>query len=1001
MPAGSTIVGRIAVKVVPDTSKFKEQAQAGIERAERGLKATVHAKLDTNSLKRSAIAAIREINNENKTIGARKIKFRATIDTGNFRSVVRDARRELQRIANEGALKFDVDKLDVAQAKLTLDRDSLDDIERQLDRWRKRVSPIKVEVEPNLDGIAIASARLAILSRPRKVDLIPVVNSAASAKAATALAALSGARVVSTYLDDMTDALSRLDKSVPSISAITVAIGGLAALSLTAASNTFAIVNSLASIVPAALALPGILGGIAIGVGVTVAALKDFNQVFPDVKRAFSEMQDLISENFWAKAEAPMRRMLDELLPALASGFEKTATALGGYFAGIGDGIRSILVSKLGSMFDDLNESIEIATKGTGALVGIITTLGSVGAGYLPRLAKWFVDVTERFNAFLSAAAGDGRLVGWIDTAIVALRDLGRVLFNVGKIIGDIGQAALAAGGSSLSVMADTLERVAAITAGAQFQSNLTMVFRAAHEAMSQIGTISGPALVNLFETMSVTLAKALPLVGSIIGTLVEGLANAMSNPIFQGALVGLFEGLLAAAVALAPAIEPVFLALSAILPVVGELAKVIAPLLAEVLTHLSQALVLLAPHVAALIPLLGAGLLAAVKVLGPVLVDIARYISVLIWRFREWWESGDETRTKLSTAFAAIIAAAKSVRDYWVETLWPAVSTVFSDIRDLIERVWADISEAFSTGEGDSKASLDGITEALRSLGRFLATWAEAFVVTLGVYVKLATVLWDTFGRDLFETAREQFGNILGVVTGILGVLEGVLNVFTGALTGDWSRAFEGIRQITGSNMRLTQNLLDIGWEAIKLVFKLGWAAVKQNTLDAVLGLPRIAREALSNIGTVLVDAGRRLIQGFINGIGEKFRDVRSKLSELTGLLPDWKGPANKDKVLLEDAGRLVMDGFISGLESRYDAVRRSLKGLSSDVAGTSFATPGVALPGVSGGAAAALNGRLAGVESSPMQQNVLNYYAAAGSSLNAEEDLFAAASRTRMVGW
>jgi phage-related protein len=152
-----------------------------------------------------------------------------------------------------------------------------------------------------------------------------------------------------------------------------------------------------------------------------------------------------------------------------------------------------------------------------------------------------------------------------------------------------------------------------------------------------------------------------------------------------------------------------------------------------------------------------------------------------------------------------------------------------------------------------------------------------------------------------------------------------------------------------------------------------------------------------------VLLSAGRDLIDGLLAGITGAFGKVRDKLGELTGMLPDWKGPAPVDKVLLFDAGSLIIKGLINGMESQYDGVKKSLTGLTKDIGSTLIDSPtmaGVASPRRAAGMAAAL---AASAEGGPqvIVEKTFVYNAAPGSSINAEEDLFAAAGRTRMAGW
>lgn len=67
--------------------------------------------------------------------------------------------------------------------------------------------------------------------------------------------------------------------------------------------------------------------------------------------------------------------------------------------------------------------------------------------------------------------------------------------------------------------------------------------------------------------------------------------------------------------------------------------------------------------------------------------------------------------------------------------------------------------------------------------------------------------------------------------------------------------------------------------------------------------------------------------------------------------------------------------------------------------MAGTEFGIPGVGQISASGGLTAAVNGALA-ASTGGGSTKVLNYYAAPGSSLGSEEDLFSAAHRARF-GW
>ncbi|MGC5584154.1 hypothetical protein ACPYOC_07385 [Ornithinimicrobium sp. W1665] len=119
---------------------------------------------------------------------------------------------------------------------------------------------------------------------------------------------------------------------------------------------------------------------------------------------------------------------------------------------------------------------------------------------------------------------------------------------------------------------------------------------------------------------------------------------------------------------------------------------------------------------------------------------------------------------------------------------------------------------------------------------------------------------------------------------------------------------------------------------------------------IDRVLGffrnMPGRIVSALGNLSGLLTGAAADVIDGFLGGLRGGFDRVRGELGRLTNLLPDWKGPASKDRSILRGAGQLIIDGFVRGLEDRFGDVRSTLGGLTDEVASTSFESPSIDAP-------------------------------------------------------
>lgn len=112
--------------------------------------------------------------------------------------------------------------------------------------------------------------------------------------------------------------------------------------------------------------------------------------------------------------------------------------------------------------------------------------------------------------------------------------------------------------------------------------------------------------------------------------------------------------------------------------------------------------------------------------------------------------------------------------------------------------------------------------------------------------------------------------------------------------------------------------------WDSIRT----GVVSKTNALISYVRGIPGRIVSSLGNLAGLLRGAGSAVINGFLSGIRAGFDRVRSTLSQLTGMLPDWKGPARVDREILRPSGDLVAGGFEAGFVERFTGRTRAVLG-------------------------------------------------------------------------
>lgn len=1026
MPAGE--VGKLSIKVFPDTKRLRPEIKRALDRIENNLRGRVY--IDP-ILKRSALAAVRrdikhgldgvearigaQLENDNLTHIRQRLNNLNTslnldVDANtqhahqqitHLRQKIEQTKAQLTIGANNTPAKQSLQNLkhqaanleatlklatDSARARGELDalRASIAQMDAVIDVQvdRSRLRHVKHEID-GLEGTATvnadadtgkAAAKLAWLSRPRVAHVRVEVANAGLSAAVAAISRLSGARVVNDGLMRVKDTLANLDRIAVRFAVTAPAVGVAVSAVLAATTAVAGLGKTLGAIAPAALAVPGIFGGIAAGAGVLVVALKDASTVLADLSEPLKQLGQNLSGAFWAQAAAPIRNLVASALPALEGSLTRIAAGFGAWGAAIAN-IGALHISGFEKTFSAAGTAIERAQSGVAAFTDGLLHLGEVGAQYLPALADHFNRLALRFQQWASSGAESGAIAASIKTAVTVAKEFGAVLVQVVGILGAVGQAASQASGGGLTALAGILRNVNAAMSSVGAQRAMITVFAAAREAVAAL--MPGiSAIGDAFAALAPTLGVILPQAGRTLSTAFSALAAAISHPAFQSGLVSFFDGVNKAVQALAPSMPALGAAFGALATTAGQLLAQLGPLAAQLINGLAPIIQKLSPMLEPLITTLGGALLQILQTLTPVIdqlitqllppiIDVVTQIIPLI--------------PQLVEALAPLISALAESLGTTLQALLPSIQVIVQELLPpliaLLAQIVPPLAEVIAKSAEFTALLLEQLGPALEALaplvqitfeaiGTIISTALELIGTTLTAWLQILqgdwSGAWETIRSGTLSVWDSLCTSAATIGSQIVELWRASLNAQVAAARSGWqlivqvhvsawntlrsgcSALWASMQSAVSSAMASISSFISSGWNTAKQITVSAWNSMRSavssgvsSAVSLVSSLPSKAAGALGGVGGILVGAGRSLIQGFINGISSMIGAVKSKLSSLTAMLPSWKGPAARDAVILRPAGRLVLDGFIRGLDDRSGAVQRALGSLTNSLSG------------------------------------------------------------------
>lgn len=338
-----------------------------------------------------------------------------------------------------------------------------------------------------------------------------------------------------------------------------------------------------------------------------------------------------------------------------------------------------------------------------------------------------------------------------------------------------------------------------------------------------------------------------------------------------------------------------------------------------------------------------------------------------------------DETVASISEGMAtaaaplipAFMGAFAIINNVFTNQVMPLLLQIFTGLAPVIEPLVTAVGDAivtFLTAVGDP-AVLNPLRDFFITIAPLIPQIAEALA---DFFIILAD------NADLIAAA---FRITIDIISRLIVVAASVLVFFSGmliALKMGWDGLWAAIRtgaanaaNFARSVWRFTVNFISALIEGFGRVvsnvrdrIRGIWSALKENIINPirdgitsavefVKGLPGRILSAVGDLGSLLYNAGRDILQGLINGVRDMFGSLGDVLSDAAGLIPDWfpgspvkRGPLMVLNQMSTNPGAKTAKLLMEGFNTQMQAFTPALAGVG---VGNVTVRPSIANPPVS----------------------------------------------------
>lgn len=613
-------------------------------------------------------------------------------------------------------------------------------------------------------------------------------------------------------------------------------------------------------------------------------------------------------------------------------------------------------LSKFGSEFgstlaDVMNIPPSVQSKVASGMSKVTSTMSQAFKSGIGVIGQSLSTISDKFGGLSGIAQ---RSFATISSAALkvtggGLSILGKSVSGIGKLMGGLGRMA-----SSLGV---TAAMTSALTAGfmqlfntdpakmgMSFQNMADSIVGGINKITTQIPAMTN-GFADILPQLVSSVSQALPTMMAAVTTALPTLITAITSqmPALSSAFVTVLDSLFSTIPTLLPGLVNAFVTLfssltSQVPTMVGSLMTAFTQVLASLPDIISTSLPQLVGAIGTMFTTIGTMLPAFADMIVQQLPAIFTAISTAL-------------PNMISSLVGGLTALIQGVVDV-LPTLIPVlIQGAVTMINGLVAALPQIIQQLVAALPGIITSLMNALTTSLpvliqgviQIINGLVAALPQIIQVLIAALPGIITAIVNGLASNISILINGAIQLVVALVQALPTIIVTLINAIPQILTTLGSAIitnFPTIVKAFGNGFialaKALPSLIVAVISAIPQILRaIGGAFVNLGgeILSHIKDIPDKIKSVFSGAKDWLLDAGKAILDGLVNGLKNAWKGVTDFVGGIGGWIKDHKGPLPYDRRLLIPAGHAIMDGFDKGLTAGFKTVMANVLGMGGSI--------------------------------------------------------------------